>query len=85
MKKICGKPVSEKPISLSKAAKILSKFISAENGASHVINAYLHRASSSFSELNQLHKELKLGRDDDKSREPTKKKIQNVSIITNSD
>ncbi|KAI9084679.1 hypothetical protein K1719_033323 [Acacia pycnantha] len=60
MKTISGKPVSEKPISLSKAAKILSKFISAENGASHVINTYLRRASSSFSELNQLHKELKL-------------------------
>lgn len=59
MKTISGHSVSTKEISLSKAAKILSKFVSADNGASHVINAYLHRASSSFNELNQLHKELK--------------------------
>ncbi|KAH1142983.1 hypothetical protein GYH30_033621 [Glycine max] len=33
-------------------------FVSADNGTSHVINAYLHRASTSFNELKQLHKEL---------------------------
>ncbi|KAG5133778.1 hypothetical protein JHK82_024966 [Glycine max] len=33
-------------------------FVSADNGVSHVINAYLHRASASFNELKQLHKEL---------------------------
>ncbi|KAG5068340.1 hypothetical protein JHK85_000717 [Glycine max] len=45
-------------ILVSKAAKILTKFVSADNGASLVINAYLHRASASFNELKQLHKEL---------------------------
>ncbi|XP_027332548.1 vicilin-like seed storage protein At2g18540 isoform X1 [Abrus precatorius] len=59
MKTISGHCVSLKEISLSKAAKILSKFVSADNGASHVIGAYLHRASVSFNELDQLHKELK--------------------------
>ncbi|KAL1353451.1 hypothetical protein HN51_017400 [Arachis hypogaea] len=59
MKTISGYCVSSKDISLSKAAKILSKFVSAENGASHAINAYLHRASAAFSELKQLHKEVK--------------------------
>ncbi|KAG5088099.1 hypothetical protein JHK86_000711 [Glycine max] len=39
-------------------AKILTKFISTDNGTSHVINAYLHRPSASFNELKQLHKEL---------------------------
>ncbi|XP_028783491.1 DNA ligase 1-like [Neltuma alba] len=68
MKTISGKPISAKPISLSKAAKILSKFISAENGASHVVSAYLRRASSSFSELNQLHKELKSPHSDRKHK-----------------
>ncbi|RDX68315.1 hypothetical protein CR513_52715, partial [Mucuna pruriens] len=58
MKTISGHCVSEKDISLSKATKILSKFVSADNGASHVINAYLHRASAAFDELKQLHKEL---------------------------
>ncbi|XP_061355063.1 uncharacterized protein LOC133300789 [Gastrolobium bilobum] len=62
MKTICGHCVSLKEISLSKAAKILSKFVSAENGASHVISAYLHRASASFNELDHLHKELKSSR-----------------------
>ncbi|KHN05276.1 Protein BPS1, chloroplastic [Glycine soja] len=45
-------------ISVSKVAKILTKFVSANNSASHVINAYHHRASASFNELKQLHKEL---------------------------
>ncbi|XP_027938592.1 general transcriptional corepressor trfA-like [Vigna unguiculata] len=58
MKTISGHCASVKDVSLSKAAKILSKFVSAENGASHIISAYLHRASASFSELNQIHKEL---------------------------
>ncbi|CAL0323693.1 unnamed protein product [Lupinus luteus] len=51
--------VSSKQISLSKAAKILSKFVSADNGASQVTSAYLHRASDAFNELKHLHKELK--------------------------
>lgn len=59
MKTISGNCVSSKQVSLSKAAKILSKFVDAENGASHVIGAYLHRASAAFNELNEFHKELK--------------------------
>ncbi|XP_014503640.1 S-antigen protein [Vigna radiata var. radiata] len=58
MKTISGHCASVKDVSLSKAAKILSKFVSADNGASHIISAYLHRACASFSELNQIHKEL---------------------------
>ncbi|KAG5047085.1 hypothetical protein JHK86_016491 [Glycine max] len=58
MKTIFGHCVLVKDISVSKAAKILTKFVSADNGTSHVINAYLHRASASFNELKQLHKEL---------------------------
>ncbi|CAK8539236.1 unnamed protein product [Lathyrus sativus] len=59
MKTLFGRCESSKEISLSKATKILSKFVSADNGASQVINAYLHRASDAFNELNQLHRELK--------------------------
>ncbi|KAG5059677.1 hypothetical protein JHK87_000706 [Glycine soja] len=58
MKTISGHCVPVKDISVLKAAKILTKFVSADNGASLVINAYLHRASASFNELKQLHKEL---------------------------
>ena len=59
MKTISGKVVSSKPVSLSKAARILSKFASSDNGASPAFAAYLKRASASFHELVQLHKELK--------------------------
>ncbi|KAG4986450.1 hypothetical protein JHK82_034070 [Glycine max] len=45
-------------ILVSKAAQILTKFVSADNGTFDVINAYLHRASASFNELKHLHKEL---------------------------
>ena len=58
MKTISGHCVSVIDILVLKAAKILTNFISADNGASHVINAYIHRASASFNELKQLHKEL---------------------------
>ncbi|CAL0323691.1 unnamed protein product [Lupinus luteus] len=58
MKTVSGNSVSSKQISLSKAAKILSKFVSADNGASQVTSAYLHRASDAFNELKHLHKEL---------------------------
>ncbi|KAK7310719.1 hypothetical protein RJT34_08403 [Clitoria ternatea] len=59
MKTVTGRCDSSKDVSLSKAAKIIAKFVSADNGASHAINAYLRRASASFNELNQLHKEIK--------------------------
>ncbi|KAE9588503.1 hypothetical protein Lalb_Chr22g0356011 [Lupinus albus] len=58
MRTVSGNCVSSKQISLSKAAKILSKFVSADNGASQVTSAYLHRADAAFHELKHLHKEL---------------------------
>ncbi|KAI7983001.1 hypothetical protein LOK49_LG15G01517 [Camellia lanceoleosa] len=58
MKTISGNVTSTKPISLSKASKILSNFVTAETGASHAVSAYLKRASASFNELVQFHKEL---------------------------
>ncbi|XP_004513690.1 uncharacterized protein [Cicer arietinum] len=68
MKTISGTCDSSKEISLSKATKILSKFVSADNGASNVINAYLRRASEAFTELNHFHKDLKPLRSHRKSR-----------------
>ncbi|KGN47333.1 uncharacterized protein DDB_G0283697 [Cucumis sativus] len=59
MKTVNGSVVSSKPISISKAASTLSSFLSADNGASKALCAYLRRASDSFNELKQLHKELK--------------------------
>ncbi|XP_004498897.1 uncharacterized protein [Cicer arietinum] len=69
MKTVAGTCDSSKEISLSKATKILSKFVSADNGASNVINAYLHRASEAFTELNHLHKDLKPSRSHRKNRQ----------------
>ncbi|KAF8396661.1 hypothetical protein HHK36_018286 [Tetracentron sinense] len=68
MKTISGKVVSSKPISLSKAASVLSTFVSAETGASQAVSAYLRRASFSFTELVQFHRELKSGRSERKQR-----------------
>ncbi|CAL5352882.1 unnamed protein product [Camellia sinensis] len=64
MKTISGNVTSTKPISLSKASKILSNFVTAETGASHAVSAYLKRASASFNELVQFHKELKASKSD---------------------
>lgn len=59
MKTVSGEILSSHPISLSKAAKILSKFSQVDNGATPSFAAYLRRASTSFNELVQVHKELK--------------------------
>jgi len=58
MKTISGHYASVQDVSLSIASKILSKFVSVDNGASHIISAYLRWASASFRELTQIHKEL---------------------------
>ncbi|XP_031282398.1 uncharacterized protein LOC116140969 [Pistacia vera] len=62
MKTVTGRVLSTTPISLSKAASILSKFVNADTNASPALCAYLRRASVSFNELSQLHKELKSNR-----------------------
>ncbi|KAK8683557.1 hypothetical protein V6N13_039616 [Hibiscus sabdariffa] len=59
MKTVTGKILSSTPISVSQAAKIINNFAATDNGASQAIGAYLRRASASFSELKQLHKELR--------------------------
>lgn len=73
MKSVKGQVLSTTPISISKAAKILSKFVYADTSASQAVCAYLRRASVSFNELNQLHKELKSHR---------KHKITKSKIVT---
>ncbi|XP_057475049.1 uncharacterized protein LOC130763113 [Actinidia eriantha] len=66
MKTVSGQIISTKAISLSKAAKVLSNFVAAENGASDAVSAYLRRASASFDELVQFHKDLKSSKSDRK-------------------
>ncbi|KAL3565657.1 hypothetical protein D5086_033703 [Populus alba] len=55
MKTVTGKITDSTPVSISKAASILSKFVSSENGASQALNAYLRRATAAFDELSRLH------------------------------
>lgn len=59
MKTVSGKLISSKPISLSKAAKILSGFAGHEHGASDAVSVYLNRAADVFNSLVSFHKELK--------------------------
>ncbi|XVF05610.1 hypothetical protein REPUB_Repub05bG0187700 [Reevesia pubescens] len=59
MKTVTGKILSSTPISVSKAAKFIANFAAADNGASEAVSAYLRRASASFNDLKQLHRDLR--------------------------
>ncbi|KAK4370396.1 hypothetical protein RND71_009871 [Anisodus tanguticus] len=58
MKTVSGKVTSTTPISLSNAAKSLTKFASSDHGASHAVSVYLHRAANSFNQLVKVHEKL---------------------------
>ncbi|XP_010541372.1 PREDICTED: protein FAM133-like [Tarenaya hassleriana] len=60
MKTVTGKVISAEPFSISKAASILSKFASSENGATQAVSAYLRRTSAAFNELKGLHRGIKV-------------------------
>ncbi|KAL2927801.1 Signal recognition particle receptor FtsY [Bienertia sinuspersici] len=80
MKTVSGEVVSSTPVSVSKAAKILSNFASSDNGASPAFAAYLKRSSASFNELAQLHKKHKtLGSKHKVKKSLTKKHKKSVS------
>uniref|UniRef100_A0A5B6Z0P5 Uncharacterized protein n=1 Tax=Davidia involucrata TaxID=16924 RepID=A0A5B6Z0P5_DAVIN len=81
MKTVSGKVVSTKSISLSKAAKVLSTFAAAETGASQGVSTYIKRASASFNELVQFHKELKASRSDRKHKKNLPENISNENPI----
>ncbi|KAH9618843.1 hypothetical protein KSS87_010145 [Heliosperma pusillum] len=57
MKTVSGKVVSTEPISLSRAAKLISVFTASDNEASPAFSAYLKRTSAAFNELVYLHKD----------------------------
>lgn len=58
MKTVTGRVISAEPISLTKAAKLLSGFASSDNCASQAVSAYLRRASAAFTELKNTHREI---------------------------
>ncbi|KAL1565432.1 hypothetical protein AAHA92_07651 [Salvia divinorum] len=53
--KISGRVLSTKPISLSRAAKLVSRFAAVENGSSPAVSIYLERTSDAFNRLLQSH------------------------------
>lgn len=55
MKTVAGKITDSTPVTIAKAASILSKFVSTDTGASQALNAYLRRATAAFDELARLH------------------------------
>ncbi|KAF8082740.1 hypothetical protein N665_0809s0042 [Sinapis alba] len=59
MKTVTGRVNNAKPISLAKAAKLLSGFVSSETEASQDVSAYLRRASAGFTELKSVHREIR--------------------------
>ncbi|KAJ6291458.1 hypothetical protein OIU76_023514 [Salix suchowensis] len=54
MKTVTGNITNSTPVTIAKAASILSKFVFSETGASQALNAYLRRATAAFDELEQL-------------------------------
>jgi hypothetical protein len=55
MKTVAIRCVSSKETTLSKATKILSKFVYTDNGAPKHIDCYLHKACKAFDKLNNIH------------------------------
>ncbi|WOK95042.1 hypothetical protein Cni_G03748 [Canna indica] len=62
MRAVTGSVVSSKPISLSKASAILSRFAADHNAARPEVAAYIHRASADFIELVRFHREIRAAR-----------------------
>lgn len=58
MKTVSGKVIYTTPISLSDAAKSLSKFAASDHEASHAVSLYLQRAADSFNHLVKVHQKL---------------------------
>ncbi|KZV16754.1 hypothetical protein F511_35974 [Dorcoceras hygrometricum] len=84
MRKISGNIVWTRPMSLSRAAKLLSRFASVDNGSSAAISVYLQRATEAFNHLVQFHsKRVKLEVNPDSPRAaipPTENKPRAVAI-----
>ncbi|XAR60512.1 hypothetical protein NMG60_11033925 [Bertholletia excelsa] len=81
MKTISGKVTSTKPISVSKAARVLSNFVNAENGASQAVSVYLGRASAAFNDLVQFHKELKASKLESKQKKHEEESINSEGLV----
>ncbi|KAI3453243.1 hypothetical protein Pfo_009906 [Paulownia fortunei] len=74
MRKISGQLLSTKPVSLSRAAKLISRFAAVDNGSSATVSLYLQRTADAFNHLVQFHdKHLK---NSDVENSPDRKRAQ---------
>ncbi|KAL6566276.1 hypothetical protein OROGR_001891 [Orobanche gracilis] len=55
MRKITGQLLSSKPVSISRAAKLLTRFAAVDNGSSATVSLYLQRTADAFNQLVQFH------------------------------
>ncbi|KAL6505938.1 hypothetical protein OROHE_023317 [Orobanche hederae] len=55
MRKITGQLISSKPVSISRAAKLLTRFAAVDNGSSATVSLYLQRTADAFNQLVQFH------------------------------
>lgn len=62
MRAVTGSVVSSAPVSLKRAAAIISNFVVADTGARPEISVYSSRASRAFNELLELHREIRSSR-----------------------
>ncbi|KAJ4869529.1 UPF0329 protein [Raphanus sativus] len=92
MKTVTGSVNSAKPISLAKAATLLSGFVSSETQASQDVSAYLRRASAGFAELKSVHREIRSanpkeelggakGVDDDKKKKEEEEVVEEMVMV----
>ncbi|KAI7728749.1 hypothetical protein M8C21_028678 [Ambrosia artemisiifolia] len=80
MKTVSGKIISTKSVSLSKAANILSNFVTSDNGASQPVGVYLRRASEAFNELVYFKKHLRSKKHSSKDDASTKSDVSHRSF-----
>ncbi|XP_022877149.1 uncharacterized protein LOC111395406 [Olea europaea var. sylvestris] len=73
--KMSAQLVSEKPVSLSRAAKLLSRFASVDNGSSGAVPLYLQRTADAFNHLVQFHSKHK---NNDLQNYPDMKRVQKL-------
>ncbi|CAI9785517.1 unnamed protein product [Fraxinus pennsylvanica] len=67
--------VSAKPVSLSRAAKLLSRFAAVDNGSAGAVPLYLQRTSDAFNHLVQFHSKNKMN---ESQSYPDMKRVQKL-------
>ncbi|XP_073040734.1 uncharacterized protein [Primulina eburnea] len=81
MRKISGNVVWTRPMSLSRAAKLLARFSAVDNGSSAAVSMYLQRASEAFDHLVQFHsKRIKVEENPDIPRAAIDQKPMDVGV-----